>query len=361
MSRFVLIRRDDEKPQLVSETAILTEAALHDALTDHPQLIPATDLGFGATLAVGRESGLASGYADLVLLDEHGQLAVVEVKKEGNPDTRRVTAQLLDYAAALWGASLDDFERVVLRPFLGDDDSRSLRDFVRDRFGAVETNTREDPEAMADVVLRGLEQSLASGAMTLVVAAPSIPPGVQRVLEYLNAQGLRLFGIEVSYFKGPVEAFVPRVVVRPGAADPAATPAGGTRSPIDAQTFLPRLPEALRDPVLIFLADAAKRGGDVQWTSYGVRVQATASKKVLATLDDNFLWVALVPRQAFPPAPFEIARAALDAVGIGSAKKEWFSARWSKLSTDQLKLILDIVLHLVEAPGPGPGPRTPTI
>ena len=101
MSRFVLIRRDDEKPQLVSETAILTEAALHDALTDHPQLIPATDLGSGATVAVGRESGLASGYADLVLLDERGQLAVVEVKKEGNPDTRRVTAQLLDYAAAL--------------------------------------------------------------------------------------------------------------------------------------------------------------------------------------------------------------------------------------------------------------------
>lgn len=248
---------------------------------------------------------------------------------------------------------------MVLRPFLGDEDSRSLRDFVRDRFGAVETDTHEDREARADVVLRGLEHSLASGAMTLVVAAPTIPPGVQRVLEYLNAQGLRLFGIEVSYFKGPVEAFVPRVVVRPGAADPAATPAGGTRSPIDAQTFLPRLPEPLRDPIQVFLTDAARRGADVQWTSYGVRVQATASKKVLTTLDDNFLWVALVPRQAFPTAPFDIARAALQETGIGSTKKEWFSARWSKLSTDQLDLILDIVLDLVTATAAAP--RTPTI
>ena len=65
---------------------------------------------------VGRESGLESGYTDLVLLDRRGQVCLVEVKREGNPDTRRVVAQLLDYATSLWGCSLPDFERVVLHP-----------------------------------------------------------------------------------------------------------------------------------------------------------------------------------------------------------------------------------------------------
>ena len=88
------------------------------ALTKHPELIPASDIGMGSTVVVGRESGLASGYADLVLVDERGRLCVVEVKNEGNPDTRRVVAQLLDYAASLWGLTVDDFEQRVLHPLL---------------------------------------------------------------------------------------------------------------------------------------------------------------------------------------------------------------------------------------------------
>jgi len=348
MSRFVLIRRDDEEPVLVSETAIPTEAALHDALTDHPQLIPAADLGFGHTVTVGRESGLAAGYADLVLLDEHGRLAIVEIKKEGNPDTRRVVAQLLDYAAGLWGASVDDFERIVLRPFLRDDDPRTLREFVRDEFDTATDASVDDPDAKTDAVLRALEQGLATGALMLVVAAPAIPQGVQRVLEYLNAQGLRLFGLEVSYFKGPAEAFVPRVVVRPSAADPATTSGGGA-PPTDAETFLPRLPEDFRGPVQAFLPGAEQNGGEVQWMTYGVRVRATGSKKVLVTLDDTYLYMALVPRLSFPTAPFDVARAAVQQTGVGSAGKEWFSVAWSKLSLSQLESILQIALRLVQA------------
>jgi len=40
-------------------------------------------------VVVGRESGLDSGYADLVLVDRAAQVCLVEVKKEGNLDTRR--------------------------------------------------------------------------------------------------------------------------------------------------------------------------------------------------------------------------------------------------------------------------------
>ena len=101
MTRHMLIRAENQAAHVVAEAALPTEAELHDALTNHPQLIPAADIGLGDTLVVGRESGLAAGYADLVLLDDRGRLCIVEVKNEGNPDTRRVVAQLLDYAASL--------------------------------------------------------------------------------------------------------------------------------------------------------------------------------------------------------------------------------------------------------------------
>lgn len=63
--------------------------------------------------------------------------------------------------------------------------------------------------------LIGVSETLRSGDFALVVAAPTIPEGVERVMEYLNARGLALYGFEVSYFKGEIEAFVPRIVIRP--------------------------------------------------------------------------------------------------------------------------------------------------
>lgn len=117
---------------MVDESSVPTEAELHKTLMDHPALVPAADLGFGQMVTVGYEASLASGSADLVLLDARGQLCVVEVKKEGNTDTRRVIAQLLDYASALWGLTLDEFEHRVLRSRLDREDPRTLAEFIRD-------------------------------------------------------------------------------------------------------------------------------------------------------------------------------------------------------------------------------------
>ena len=100
----------------VEESSVPTEAVLHGVLRRNPELVPATDLGFGRMVTVGFETNLVSGAADLVLMDDEGRLCLVEVKKEGNTDTRRVVAQVMDYAAALWGKTLSEFDREVLRP-----------------------------------------------------------------------------------------------------------------------------------------------------------------------------------------------------------------------------------------------------
>jgi RecB family endonuclease NucS len=77
-----VIRTADGGGRLLGESSVPTEAELHGALMEHPALVPAADLGFDRMVAVGFEASLASGSADLVLLDARGQLCVcVEVKK----------------------------------------------------------------------------------------------------------------------------------------------------------------------------------------------------------------------------------------------------------------------------------------
>jgi hypothetical protein len=131
VSRYVVVREQSgDHERLVQESAIPSEAVLHGVLRRHPELVPAADIGFGRVVTVGFETSLVSGTADLILMDETGKLCIVEVKKQGNTDTRRVVAQVMDYAAALWGKSLEQFEREVLRPRLGPADTRDLRAFI---------------------------------------------------------------------------------------------------------------------------------------------------------------------------------------------------------------------------------------
>src|SRR3954464_10071047 len=134
MTRYMLMRKDGSNAELIPETPLPLERDLHDVLTLHPQLLPAEDLGLGRVVVAGRESSLTSGYADLVLIDDRGQLCLVEVKKEGNPDTRQVVAQLLDYAASLWGQSVGEFESGVVAGYLAQLDDEpspvSLNDYL---------------------------------------------------------------------------------------------------------------------------------------------------------------------------------------------------------------------------------------
>lgn len=341
----MLIRPGNQPEQVVAEAALPTEAELHEALTNHPELIPTSDLNMGQTVVVGRESGLSAGYADLVLLDEHGKLCIVEVKNEGNPDTRRVVAQLLDYAASLWALSIDEFEQRVLHPFLTASAWSGPLPSVGEYLAEATEQSTADPDALAERV----GQALAAGEFALVVVAPQIPVGVQRVLEYLNARGQRLFGLEVSYFSGPVQCFVPRLVVKPLVSDPASDRGGPG---MDEETFLGQVPEQQRDLLEGFLTACTAAGGDVLWRKYGPSITVTREQqRQVAYIEAKRLGITLMPSGAFPHQPFESARAALAQLGIGAETKDaWYRNIPLADTTDSdLTSALDIARELVEA------------
>lgn len=306
--------------RLVEESVVPTEAVLHDVLRRNPELVPASDIGFGRMVTVGFETTLVSGAADLILMDDGGRLCLVEVKKQGNTDTRRVVAQVMDYAAALWGKTLEEFDREVLRPRLGEDDPRSLREFVVDEL----LQRSDDIEDAADRLLESLSETLRSGDFTLVVAAPAIPEGVQRVIEYLNGRGLTIYGLEVSYFAGDIEAFVPRIVVRPtiGARIAGRDSQAETRTSIEPESYFDTLPNTVADLVRTFIDEIPTMGAELQWRHYGprIRVKGSAGPKVVASIQGDSAYIVTGPLRGIDPEPAQRALARLQSLSVVDAR-----------------------------------------
>jgi hypothetical protein len=352
VTRFALIRSPGEEPHLVQETPLPKEAQLHEALTTHHELVPAEDLGLGRTAVVGWESGLASGYADLVLVDEYGQLCLVEVKKEGNPDTRRVVAQLLDYAAALWSMTLAEFESSVFEPFRTHRLAGSTATLAEHLGELVEAGD-EDGDATDEAPaydLTALEGTLASGVFKLVVAAPEIPPGVRRALEYLNGQGLRLFGLEVSYFEGPVECFVPRLVVKPTSADESKA-RRAPAAPLERESLLADLPDEIESFASSLLDECVEVGAQITWKRYGASIEVArgARARQVASIKPSVMNVAIQPPgRLFPPEPFEEARQALADLAVGSfgEKGYWYKVGFDEADQAALEIVRTTVVQL---------------
>jgi hypothetical protein len=344
VSRQILIRGGDGD-RLVAESALPLESNLHDALAMHPGLIPTADLGLGETVVAGRESSLGGGFADLVLLGRSGQLGLVEVKKEGNPDTRQVVAQLLDYAAGLWGQTPDAFMDKVVRPHLARnalDASVSLTDFLRASFDGAEAPVSDQETELA---LRTLEAGLQEGAFTLIVAAPQIPAGVERALDYLNARGMRMYGLEVGYFHGDVDCFVPRLTVKPA-------PTKRLRSaaePLTRNAFLDSLDHSIAAGVATALDDIEGAGGRVEWNSLGASIKADlATTRQLAAFEGKTIFVAVRAPSGYPPAPFEETRTALANIGKGRTSKDGTHhlIAYTELNTAQLQEVTAVITQL---------------
>lgn len=335
---------------MIPESPLPAEKNLHDVLTQHAGLLPADDLELRDPVVVGREANLESGYADLVLVDQTGQICLVEVKNEGNPDTRRVVAQLLDYAAALWQLSVEEFGRAVLEPFLGGSGESTDGSLDVAKYVQSHASPEQDARAADDALLNGLEQSLSTGRFRLVVAAPLIPQGVEKVMEYLNAQGHMVYGLEVGFFSGASECFVPRLVVKPRVSEIRAV--GTKAEPVSEADFLGTLPAHAQASVDAFLKSAAAAGVSVTWNSYGPALRpARLPARVVAFAERGRVAIVVTPPKEFPSEPFEAARQEIDPLGLGvtNANKWEHSIKYESVTEEQLEAYLAIALKLLRA------------
>src|SRR3984893_1064860 len=120
---------------LLVPTGFPNEATLHTLVEEAPHLLPLASTP--RLIVVGREVQLGSGYADLMAIEPSGRLAIIEIKLARNAEARRaVIAQVLAYAAYLWGIDQRTLEQDILYRHLHKREYESLAH-------AVESNDQE--------------------------------------------------------------------------------------------------------------------------------------------------------------------------------------------------------------------------
>jgi hypothetical protein len=156
------------------------EPALHDLVRNAPQLLPLA--GDPAIAIVGSEVGLGSGSADLVGVETTGRLVLLEIKLRKNAESRRaVVAQILSYAAYLYGMDTSGLEGEVLGRHLRQAGHETLLDAAR----SVDQHGEVDSTSFA----QELEESLATGRFRLVIVLDDIREELVQLVGYLEHIG----------------------------------------------------------------------------------------------------------------------------------------------------------------------------
>lgn len=162
----ILIRATDGSWTEPTLTGYENEASLQQLIAEHPPLIP----GVSPAAIACREFSSGVGPADVVILDESGDLTLVECKLTTNPQIRReIVGQVLDYASRLWGMRVDQFEAAWRRASKSEVSPLSA-------FDDAGADTRER-----------LAEHLEVGRMRLVLAVDRVNDDLKRIVEYLNS------------------------------------------------------------------------------------------------------------------------------------------------------------------------------
>lgn len=178
------------------------EDELRQLLVDNPNILPIEELpGLDTSIqvTVGREAPLGSGYVDVLWIDTEGQLTIVEVKLRKNPEVRReVVAQAVSYAAFLEGMAREDFERNIVRPYLeGVHDPTDLVGDLPDIVAHL-----SETEVDASSFWSGLDASLVSGLIRVLIVVDEAHPQLRRTIRYLNRHSdFEIYLIEVGFHR----------------------------------------------------------------------------------------------------------------------------------------------------------------
>lgn len=201
----ILIRRPDGSWQKPETTSYANEKELQDLVKTSSSLLPDTEPS-----AVVDEFWIPGvGSVDLVAVDAHGQLTLVECKLNANPEIRRaVIGQILAYAGGLWSMSYHDFAAGFAARA-----GQSLESAV-----AKEV----DDELDEDQFRRAVTQTLAAGGFRLIIAVDAITAELKRVVEYLNghtSDSVQVLALELAYTRDDdIEVLAPTVYGQESAA-----------------------------------------------------------------------------------------------------------------------------------------------
>ena len=206
----VPIRTPNKKEwSMAIESTYKGETHLQEIIYGDPETIPFEDINPESENRKKipiKELGLpSSGNTDVVIVDESGEIYLIETKLATNDDIRRkVVGQILEYAAHLWGQDFEWLDNKV-REKLGS----SLSECFQDVKGWVKENFEES-----------VTNKLQEGSFKLVIVVDKVTEELRRITEFTIKRGLAIYPVELRYFRdvGGTEVLVPRVFNVPSVA-----------------------------------------------------------------------------------------------------------------------------------------------
>jgi len=176
---------------------LYTENWIQNLCFRSPNLLPVEEIepSFGGMIPICRELNTASGYVDLIYINEYGFITIGECKLWRNPEARRkVVGQILDYAKDLAKWDYSKFEKECLRA--RKEKGKSLFEIIQEYHPDI------DEAAFVDSV----QSNLQKGRFLLAVIGDGIRENMEDMASYVNRNGnlnFTLALIEIPVFKNP--------------------------------------------------------------------------------------------------------------------------------------------------------------
>ena len=192
----ILITKDGRIISKAEESEFKNEAYLQRYISENPELIPLEEIHsekrrFIATL---REFNTYSGPIDILAIDDRGDIYIIETKLSRNADKRKVIAQILDYAAAIW-----------------EEYSNNPKSFIE------KVETIPDFEVAEDVV-ENISRNLSEGNFKLIVAMDSLDRRLKTLIRFLKSHStFDIYALEFDHYQfrdvtgNSYEIFVPKL------------------------------------------------------------------------------------------------------------------------------------------------------
>lgn len=177
------------------------EDAIKDLIERYPEIIPGWDIEPNDPLqfvVLKREMQIEDWSLDLLLVDQHRRLTLIEAKLKENRESRRqVLGQIIEYAAhasKYWG---DGRARELAKEYWMEKKKADIDNAIGERFGEENAETFD-----IGAFWKNVEENLQARKICLIIASDELRPEVRRNIEWLNSEmsSVRVYGLELQCY-----------------------------------------------------------------------------------------------------------------------------------------------------------------
>jgi hypothetical protein len=201
----IIVRTDGRPARRLDAGDLPDEQFLQKYVVECPEVLPLDELSEDLRLVVlAKEVSTGSGSIDAVAIDQSGDLYLIETKLFRNTDKRRVVAQVLDYAAAIWSSQGSE------RSFRRELERAAAKTFGVQRIElALGLSSIEEAENL----LRLADEAIQNGRFHLVVLMDQLDDRLKDLISFINENSnFDVLGVEMEFYRFDVhDVIIPRL------------------------------------------------------------------------------------------------------------------------------------------------------